>query len=195
METYFEKNLIINGRELVYKGIFKDHELFSLINRTLEKKDYEKREKKTEETVTESGRSVLVELRPFKDKTNYVRLVIKIKIYLDNVTEIVKEKEGRKERYQQGDVKLVFDSWSLTDNENRWGMKPWFYFLKGVINKYMYTFPLESGFTSELVTDTAYIYGQVKKLLKSYEGKIEKSFSEEEIRKEVEEEIKKENQM
>ena len=56
METNFERNLIINNRELAYKGIFRVAELFSTINRALEEKGYTKREKKTEEIVTESGR-------------------------------------------------------------------------------------------------------------------------------------------
>ena len=66
---------------------------------------------------------------------------------------------------------IAFDAWSLTDYERRWGMKPWMYFVKAVINKYIYKFPYEEGTINEVAADTAYIYVQIKKLLHSYEGK------------------------
>lgn len=192
-ETYYEKNLIINNRELNYQGIFIARELFSTINRLLEERGYEKREKKTEEIVTEEGRKTYLELRPFKVKSNYVTLMIKIKLTLDNVTENVTELKSAKRKFQQGRVNIVFDAWSLTDYANRWGMKPWFYFFKGFINKYLVKMKMESGFTGELTEDTAYIYAGLKKFLNSYrEGGEEKKYHEEEVRRKVEEEAEKE---
>jgi len=192
METYLEKNLIINNRELKHKGIFRADELFSTINRALEARDYEKREKKSEETVTETGRGSYLELRPLKVKTEYVTLMLKIKIHLNNITETKEVLKGEKRVFQKGDVTIYFDAWSLTDYEKRWGMRPFFYFIKQVFNKWIYQLPMESGFISEVVGDTAYVYASVKKLLKSYGPEPEKVMGEEEVRKEMEEEIKKE---
>ncbi|MBI2666951.1 hypothetical protein HYX13_05035 [Candidatus Woesearchaeota archaeon] len=198
VDTYFEKNLVINNREVKYKGKFKVEELFRTINKTLTEKGYTKREKKTEETVTDEGRTTLIELRPFKEKTEYVTLMIKIRIHLEGITEKTEDLEGVRHKFQQGKILLTFDAWSLTDYQQRWGMKPWVFFFKGVINKYLYTFPMEAGFTGELVGDTGYIVGEIKKLLNSYEekeGKGEKEvkkIKEEEVRKSAEEEMKKE---
>lgn len=187
-----EKNLVINNKELKYSGIFVADEIFSVINNALGDKGYIKTEKKSEELVTPAGKMLFLELRPYKEKTHYATLMIKIKIVLDNVTEIIREVDGVKKKFQQGDVVIAFDSWLLTDYEGRWGMKPWAYFLKGLINKFIYTAPLESGFFGELVGDTAYIYVQAAKLLNSYRGKAEKVVSEEKVKAEMEEEIKKE---
>ena len=183
----YEKNLIINNRELKYEGVFKVDELFNTINGALSKRGYTKREKKTEEDVEEGGRKTYVELRPYKEKSGYVILMIKMKITLDNVTET--KKDTRK--FQQGNVSVIFDSWVLTDYEHRWGMKPFVYFVKSIINKYIYSWPLEAGFSGELAGDTAYIYAHIKKLLRSYtEGKS--GFpKEEEVAKLVAEEISK----
>jgi|SRR3989338_9022330 len=192
VETYFEKNLVINNREVKYEGKFKVEELFRTINNTLTEKGYTRREKKTEETVTDAGRTTLIELRPFKEKTEYVTLMIKIRILLESITETMQELGGIKHKFQQGKVTLTFDAWSLTDYEHRWGMKPWAFFFKGVINKYLYTFPMESGFTNELVGDTGYVVGEVRKLLKSYEGKEVQQVKEEEVKKGIREELMKE---
>ncbi len=191
-EVQYEKNLIINGRTLTYKGIFREDELFSAINRALEERSYEKREKKTEEVVTESGRRTYVELRPFKELSNYIVLQIKMKITLDNVTGKVEEFNGEKKKFQQGDVTIVFDSWVLTDYQNRWGMKPLVYFVKGFINKYVYAWPIEAGSKGELSGDTAFIYGTIRKLLNSYKLELGRGPKEEDIRRQMEEEVKRE---
>lgn len=189
----FEKNLIINNRELKYRGIFRYDELFNTINQALEERGYQKREKKTEELVTEKGKRTYLELRPFKTKTQYVTLMIKIKITLDYLTETAEKLKGEKRLFQQGDLLIAFDAWSLTDYEHRWGMKPWVFFFKAMINKFLYKFPLEKGFTGELVGDTAYIYAKIKRLLNSYRPTAEKQPTEDEIRKQMEEEIREES--
>lgn len=189
---HMEKNLVVNNKEIIYKGLFSADELFSALNKALADKRYTKKEKKTEELVTPAGRMLFLELRPFKIVTNYITLMIKIRVTLDNITETVEEAHGEIKTFQRGDVHIIFDAWSLTDYEHRWGMKPVIYFLKGVINKFLYSFPIESGSINELVSDTAYIYAQVKKLLNSYQKEEIKPLTEEEIKKEIEEEMRKE---
>ena len=57
MRTYFERNLVINNKELKHSGIFNPEEVFSAINKALKARGYEKREKKTEESVSSEERS------------------------------------------------------------------------------------------------------------------------------------------
>lgn len=173
----------------MYHGIFRTDELLSAIRKALQEKGYSYLEKKSEELVTPAGRLLQLELRPVKNVTQYISLMIKIHVALDNVTETVKEVSGIKQKFQQGEALIIFDAWSLTDYEGRWGTKPLHFFLKGIIHKYFYKFPLEEGFIRQLVGDTAYIYGQVKKLLQSYEGKRLPPMKEEEVMKKVEEEM------
>lgn len=190
-DTHCEKELIINGRELKYQGVFRPEELFSAINKALEEKSYLKREKKSEEAVTEGGRGAYIELRPYKEKTRYAALMLKIKIHFSHLTESVEMVRGEKAKFQKGDVSVIFDAWLLTDYEYRWGMKPWVYFFKGMINKFAYAFPMEAGFKDELQSDTAYIYRQVKELLDSYKGEKRKLPREEEVAAEVSKRVRK----
>ncbi|PIN74039.1 hypothetical protein COV20_02930 [Candidatus Woesearchaeota archaeon CG10_big_fil_rev_8_21_14_0_10_45_16] len=188
-QHHYEQNLLVNGKTLHYRGIFRSDEIFSIINRALEQKGYEKQEKRTEELVTEEGKRSYIELRPSKKKTNYAILMIKIKVTMDNMTEVVEELKGQKRKFDQGNLTVVFDSWLLTDYHYRWNMKPLVYFIKGVINKYVYRFPLEASFPGELVGDTAYIYAQIKKLLDSYKFESGKVAQEKDVMKMVAEEI------
>ncbi len=192
VDLYYEKNLVINNRELKYKGIFRVDELFHKINSLLEELGYTKREKKTEELVTDVGRKTYIELRPFKEKSNYVVLMIKMRMTLDQVTETFEEVQGVRKKFQQGDVDIYFDSWILSDYQHRWGMKGWVYFVKGVVNKYLYTWPLEAEFKSEIGSDTARLFSGLKALFASYKVEAGKYVPESEIMRQVEEEIMKE---
>ncbi|PIZ51754.1 hypothetical protein COY27_02425 [Candidatus Woesearchaeota archaeon CG_4_10_14_0_2_um_filter_33_13] len=192
-EMNYERFLIINGRELNYKGIFRIDELYSTINRAIEEQGYEKREKRSEETVREEGRHVYVELRPWKEVTKYLTLMIKLKIIMDNVTEEVTTINNQKRVFQKGDLTIVFDGWILTDYQDRWGMRPFFYFVKGMLNKYVWKNPIESNIFGQLAGDVAHVYAKIKKHLNSFmETSAKEMLSEEEILKQVEEELKKE---
>ena len=188
-DTTLQKDLVINNRELIYKGVFLVNGLFKVINEAIEKKGYSKREKKTEELVTEKGRRSYIELRPYKKITAFARTTIKMKVLLDKVTEVNLDLGGGMKKYQQGDVRIIFDSWVMTDYKMRWGMKPLVFFIKGWINKYLYKFPIENEFKSIVSADTGYIYSEILKELRSYTPKVRKEFSEEEIMKEMAKEI------
>ncbi len=185
-ETMGESNLVINNRELHYKGIFRASDLFQTINKLLTERGYGKNEKKTEEVNTEEGRRSYIELRPSKGKSNYISLQIRIKITLDHVTSVVEDVNGVPNRFEKGDIDISFDGWVKTDYSGRWTQHPWVYFMKGIINKYVYQFQLESKHASEIFVDTAYVYAGIRNLLNSYSGKKSKPISEDEVKKMVE---------
>lgn len=188
----YEKFLLINNRQLKYKGVFRVDELFSAVNKAIEERGYTKREKKSEETVTNEGRSTYVELRPFKDITNYISLMIKIKIQLNGITETTTKIKEEKRVFQQGDVLVTFDAWLMSNYRDRWGMKPLFYFLKGMANKYLVKGSIETDAPGQLAQDTAVIYARIKKQLNSYLDAEAKGIKEEDIVKQVEAELKEE---
>lgn len=188
----YETNLIINNRELKYSGIFRAEELFSAVNRALEERGYTKQEKKMEELVTEDGKKSYIELRPIKIKTNYTFFMLKIKIYLDSVTEVIETVSEEKKKFHKGDITMVFDAWLYTDYEARWGERPLVYFLRAIINKFLYKFPLEGSFPGELTKDTAHVYVAVKKLLNAYKGEVGRRVREEDVVQQMMTEIGKE---
>lgn len=187
-----EKNLLINNKKITYHGMFRTDELFSTLRRALEEKGYAYAEKRNEELVTPEGRLLQLELRSVKQVSPYMQFMVKIRMTLDNVTETTKEVSGMKQKYQQGEVVIAFDAWSITNHEGRWGLTPVSYFMKSFVHKYVYKFKIEEDLLRQLVSDTAYVYGKVKNLLQSYEGKKLPPMKEEEIMKKVGEEIKEE---
>ena len=167
-----EKRLVINHLKLSYEGIFDFAELLKVIGRSVEERGYKKHEKRFEEFVGPEGKNIFVELRPAKTKTEYYSLMIKIRMDLKNVKEITREVDGMPTHFQQGDIDMTFDAWTTTEYDQRWGMKPWFYFVKAVINKFVYKFPMEESFIGEVATDTRYVRDQVKAHLSLYKYRV-----------------------
>ena len=193
-EMNYEKNLIISGRELEYKGIFNINDLYSTINKAIKEQGYEKREKKSEETVKEEGRHVYVELRPWKEVTKWLLLMIKIKIIADNVTETISVVNNEKRVFQKGDVKIIFDGWIMSDYEDRWQMKPFFYFLKTMVNQFIWKAPIESNISGQLEGDVEQIYKMIKQHFDSYRGEQGNIVKEQEIVKKMEMDVEKDIQ-
>lgn len=192
LDTRYEKTLVINNREIKHSGIFSIDELFHLVNKCLVERGYTRQEKKSEETVSPEGRKIYVELRPFKDKTNYIHLVIKIKFYFEGIKDVTKLIEGQKRMLQDGRANIVFDAWYMTDWQARWNLNPFVYFMKALVNKFLYSYPQEGNTKSELSSDTAYIVGQIKNLLHHYKTPLEALPAEEEVRRAAKEEMEKE---
>ena len=186
-----ENTLVINNRELVYKGIFRSEDIFQLINKVLAERGYNKSEKRSEEINTEEGRKFYVELRPVKVKTSYLKLEMRMRITFDAVTSVVEEKQEVKSRYDLGDVHIIFDGWVKTDYKERWTQNPYSYFLKGWINKYIYKLKLDDSYVSEIFSDTAYMYGLLRLLFDSYVPKEKNIVREKDVVAHMEKEITK----
>ncbi len=191
-DTHTQKYLVINNRELKYKGIFRINDLFAAINTALQERGYEKREKKSEEISTPGGRRTYIELRPFKIKSDYSQVMLKLKMTFDNMTDAVEEIQGVKRKFQKGNVRILFDAWVQTDMEHQWDQKPWVFFLRGLVHKYLYRLPHIDEPIGEVASDTAYMYAVLKNHLDTYKYEAGNVPSEEEVRKSVAEDIAKE---
>ena len=138
-----------------------------MIDGWLYEKGYDKYEKKNEEQVLEGGRKIELELRPWKKTTDYAKNEIRLRIFIDNMTDIEVEKDGKKVKLNKGDIQIIFDAFLETDYENRWESKPIFYFLRGIVDKYIYRSYLE-GYKELVKQDINHLLTQIKAFLNLY---------------------------
>ena len=188
-----ETDLVVDAKELRYKGVFKIDELFKVINKSVEARDYSKSEKRSEEVVTEAGRRVFLELRLKKEVGPGAFLSIKIRITLDSLTEKIELISRQKRNVHHGDVLIVFDGWLETKYEDRYHKAPIRFFLKGLINKYVYPILPEGKYKNEVRSDINFIESEILTSLKVYRQGDEESkrISEKIVKKEIEEDISK----
>ena len=108
-----EKNLILDGLQMHYEGIFSVDELFKTIDKYASEKGYSKVEKRRKEIITPNGKELSIELRPTKTKTEYLKLMIKIRIKIINLKDVIVIRDKRKEKLNQGNITMILDRKSV----------------------------------------------------------------------------------
>ena len=156
-----EKKLVIDNLRLNYKGIFSVNEFYKEIMNWFYERGYDMYEKKNVERITETGRNVELELRPYKQVTGYAKNEVRVRIFMKNINDVEDEKDGVKIRINQGDVEVIFDGYVETDYENRWENKPYFYFLRSLVDKYVWRIYTDK-FESMLISDVHHIHTRIK---------------------------------
>ena len=168
MKNMSEKRLVIDGLELNYSGMFELEELLRKIDSLTAERGYVKNEKKRTEITRSYGKEFNIELRPTKKKTDYFTLMIKMRISITNLREVIVEKQGAKTKLNKGNVKIIFDAWTTSYYEGIWEQKPLFYYLRHLFEKAIYQFHTDEHI-KELSDDCHYIYNNVKSFLELYE--------------------------
>ncbi|MBD3248974.1 hypothetical protein GF336_02935 [Candidatus Woesearchaeota archaeon] len=184
MRKMSEKKIIVDGLELNYEGIFDVKSLLDVIDKSCAEKGYVKQEKRRNEEIKEKGKDFYIELRPTKVKTAYFALLIKIRLHITNITEVEVIVDGKTRKLSKGNVHAVFDAWTITDIQNRWEQTPWYYFLRILVNQYIWRVGPDK-FVDELIEDTHYIYNNLEGALELHRfiGTDEKKEKETEIKK------------
>ncbi len=160
-----ERHIIIEKERLNYEGIFDSQGLFDLIKSWAADKGYWVVEKMHSESLRPEGKYIELGLNPvFKKLTDYAKSVIKIQIQMSEVKTVTVDIDKRKRKLQQGKIKIVFDGILETDYEHRWEMKPMFYVLRTIWEKYVFT-PFISSFEKQIRTDLASLRDEIKSYL------------------------------
>ena len=162
-----EREVLIDKMRLTYEGLFEVVELYKLIDRFFKEKGYDKRERHNSERVTPAGKFIELELEPWKKITDYTSNVIKLRIVLSDITEVVIKKKGVKVKLNKGKARIVFDAYSETDYENRWEGKPLFFFIRTILEKYIFK-PYTDGNRSNVMDDCNHLYNKIKSFFNLY---------------------------
>ncbi|HII29939.1 hypothetical protein COT48_03610 [Candidatus Woesearchaeota archaeon CG08_land_8_20_14_0_20_47_9] len=133
-----ERTIVVDGLTLNYEGIFSVADLFQVIENWLREKGYDKRETRNQEHVKPSGRYIELLLEPWKKVSDYARLVIKMEIYMHDITDVDVEKDGRTLRLNNGKLSIVFFGFLETDYELRWEARPFYVFTRTFFDKLFY---------------------------------------------------------
>lgn len=161
-----EKNLVIDGLELDYEGVFDMGQLLAKIDEAASKKGYSSSEKRREEHVTPSGKEFHIELRPTKRMSEDDWLTIKMRIFITNLKDVAVVREKRKVKLQSGKIHIIFDSFVFGSHEWKWEA-PWFTFAKKLYEKIAYKIWTDKY--EDLVSgDTHFVYDEIKGFLNLY---------------------------
>lgn len=160
-----ERYIVVDQRRIKYSGLFDAKGLFDVIKAWCSDKGYWSVEKSHSEALYKEGKFIEMVFDPIMKKfTDYAKGVIKVKIQMSKVKDVVVERDGRKVKLQEGDVSLILDGILETDYESRWEGKPFMYVLRTFFEKYVLS-PFIGKYESTVGSDVDSLQTQIKAFL------------------------------
>lgn len=140
-----EKRIIVDHMKISYEGLFEIKELYLLIDRFFMEKGFDRRELRNQEHVRPHGRYIDIELQPWKKITDYIRHIVKVNIKFMHIKDVTAEIDGHKRNMVKGKVLITLDGLLETDYEDRWEMKPFYFVIRTVFDKFIFkTYSIEA---------------------------------------------------
>lgn len=159
-----ERLLVVDGDRVTYEGLFDAKELYRVMDDWAQDRGYWLIEKSHVESTKPGGKNIDMSFEPFKKYTDYAKSIIKFRVQLQDVKDVVVERDEKKVKLQEGTALFTFTGILETDYEHRWETKPLFYVLRVIFEKYVYT-PFISGWERDVKGDVAALKNDVKAYL------------------------------
>jgi hypothetical protein len=146
-----ERRVIVDNMVIRYEGLFSFHDLMNVIDEWQRQRGYDKFERKNFEQVFKTGKDIEIELEPWKEINESEKISIRVVILIKKMKDVIIKVDGQEVRRNQGHVMIKFTASLLTDFAYKWEGKPLYFFLKEVVDKYIYRLPVakHEGFVAE----------------------------------------------
>jgi len=159
-----ERLIVVDKDKMTYQGLFDMKEFFRVMQQWASDKGYWLIEKAHGESLKPEGKWIDMDLEPFKKFTDYAKSIIKVRAQFQEVKDVVVERDGAKVKLQEGKIVVLFDGILETDYEGRWESKPFFFVMRTIFEKYVYT-PFISGFERGVREDLMTLKNNLKAFL------------------------------
>ncbi len=162
-----ETKLIIDKLTVLYDGIFEVKELYKTLDGWFKDNSYERKERLSSELVRESSKEIELILEPWRGFSDYARTRLVVRAIMKGVKEVEVEKEGVKMKMQKGKVEIYIDAFIDTDIEGRWETRPLYFFIRTLVDKYIYKF-YSDRYEKQVKKDVTNLHSHIKSFLNLY---------------------------
>jgi hypothetical protein len=162
-----ERRIVVDNLYLVYEGLFNVNDFYLTLDKWLREKGYDKFEKRNSEQVYKDGRQIEMEMEPWKKITDYARITINMTLWMTNLKEVMVKKDKYNVKMTQGKITLRMIAYLDTDYENMWEGKPYYFFIRSVIDKWVYRVDVRK-YESACADDAFHLYNTLKSFLNLY---------------------------
>ncbi|RJQ19326.1 hypothetical protein C4580_05310 [Candidatus Woesearchaeota archaeon] len=158
-----EREIIVDRETLTYEGLFNAKDFSKMVFGWLKDHRYIPVEKRHSENLRPEGKYYVLEFEPFLKLSDYAKSIIKLHVEFQQVKDVTVERDGKKQKLQEGKILIQTMGILETDYEHRWETKPVYYFVRTIWEKYVYA-PFISGHQKRVKSDVM----SLKSHLKSY---------------------------
>lgn len=131
-----EKSTVLE-ETVKHKGFFNYSELYTFMYQWLKDEGYLVKEEEYQEKLTAGGKEIRIKWTAIKKVTDYFLNSITVKWHIIAMNDAEIERDGKKEKTNKGDLKLVFIAELVRDYEKRWESSAFYKFLRGLYDRYI----------------------------------------------------------
>jgi hypothetical protein len=121
-----------------------------------------------QEILTPEGKQIKLILEPYKNITDYFKLVIRMKVNLIDVKDVEVKSDGETIRLNQGLVRFIFDGYVISDRHNKWESTPFLWFMRVIFDKYIFKQQFNRA-ERWLLSDLEDLHTRIKSFLNVYQ--------------------------
>ena len=162
-----QRNILIDGQVIKYDGIMDAKKLCSVVYHWFKEHHYNLVEKWNFEQTFEEGKQMEVKLMPFKRYDDYTKSEIKATMVFSKLKEVEVELNGVKRKLWKGTVTISFRATLITDAHNRWNEKPFMFFFRVLMDKFILKGPVGQA-EDHCKADCERLMDEVKSFLNLY---------------------------
>lgn len=155
-----EKNLVVDTQTISYEGVFKASDVAKTIVGWCLERGYKPEEPYNEEIITADGKQIKVEYKPNRKPSDYGKFELNVELGMNFIDTVV-EKDGKRMNLNKGSASVEIKAFLITDYEGRWETAPVYYFLRTIVDKYIYPF-YTGKFESILAKDVEELKSRIK---------------------------------
>ena len=136
-----EKKQVLYDLRTAYSGPFSVEDFYAEVEGWIREKGLEKEPKKKMEHVTKNGKKIEWVIEAHRHIDDLHHGIVILRALIDNLREIAVKKDGKKAKANSGDVLISIDGFIQSDiHGSFFQVKPVYYFLRALIDKYIYKF-------------------------------------------------------
>lgn len=162
-----ERYLVVDRLKMTHEGLFNFDELHNLISSFFYEKGYDWYEKMNQVIVTPQGKQMRLILEPWKNITDYYRLIISIKINVIDLKNVEVQSNNTKLSVNQGTVRVIFDGYVISDRKGKWSQKPLYWFMSFMFERYLFKEHYQKA-ERWLMSDVEDLHQKMKTFLNSF---------------------------
>ncbi len=159
-----ERKIVVDDSKIEYQGLFNSKELYRVIENWIKDHGYDKREASNTEYTKHEGKFIELKLAPWRTITDYAKIIMKVKIVMNDLKDVEVKSDGHRLRMNQGKLVISFQGIVETDWEGRWISKPTLFFLRTLYDKYIYRM-YSSRYDGEISCDVNELASEIKRYL------------------------------
>ena len=115
-----ERHLALDHLKFGYEGLFNEGEVFSIISSFFYEKGYDWNERVNEEQITPNGKQIHIIVVPWKNVSDYYKIMVKITLNIIDLKEVEVEQQGQSLKLGQGVLRMTTDAYVMSDRKGKW---------------------------------------------------------------------------